>query len=225
MVHAIDRGVGRIVESLNATGEMKDTLIVFLSDNGGKTGAGADNTPLKRGKGSVYEGGIRVPMFFHWPDQIPSGAKVDWPVSTLDFYPTFAGLAKAKLPNGKSIDGENIWGGLATGDDPRAGKMLFSIRHHVAFSNLGIRMDKWKACCVGKRWTLFDVNADPGEETDLSNQQPELLDKMIGGAEAWSQQHTRPQWFHAEKARDKWSEMNMPNPEAIFSDKVRRRKR
>lgn len=225
MVHAVDRGVGRIVESLNATGEMKNTLIVFLSDNGGKLGAGADNTPLKRGKGSVYEGGIRVPMFFHWPEHVPAGKKIDWPVTALDFYPTFASLANADIPKDQAIDGQNIWKGLAGGENPRSGDLLFSMRHHAAFSNVGIRMDNWKACCVGKRWALFDVAADPGEENDLSQQQPELLDRMIEGAKFWSQQHSQPQWFHSAPARDKWSEMDMPNHEAIFSGKARRMKR
>lgn len=222
MVHAVDRGVGRIVKALQSSGEMDNTLIVFLSDNGGKTGAGADNTPLKRGKGSVYEGGIRVPMFFHWPGKVPAGKSIQWPVSALDFYPTFASLAQAKIPHDKTLEGTNLWSGIESGSDPRGGDMLFSMRHHAAFSNVGIRMDQWKACCVGKRWTLFDVNADPGEETDLSNQHPEKLDKMIEAAKQWSQQHTQPQWFHARKARDKWNEMEMPNPEAIFSDKAKR---
>lgn len=222
MVHAVDRGVGRIVESLNATDEMKNTLIVFLSDNGGKLGAGADNTPLKRGKGSVYEGGIRVPMFFHWPDHVPAGNKIDWPVTALDFYPTFAKLANADISKGQAIDGHDIWAGLAGGDNPREGDLLFSMRHHAAFSNVGIRMDNWKACCVGKRWALFDATADPGEESDLSKQHPELLDKMIDGAKAWSQLHTEPQWFHSAPARDKWKEMGMPNHDAVFSEQAKR---
>ena len=224
MVHAVDRGVGRLVETLEATGQAKDTLIVFLSDNGGKTGKGADNSPLKRGKGSVYEGGIRVPMFFHWPDQVPAGKKIDWPVSALDFYPTFANLADANVPEGRSIDGKDILEGLLSGKDPREGEPLFSMRHYAAFSNLGIRVDNWKACCVGKRWALFDVVGDPGEESDLSGQRTELLDKMIEAAEDWAESHTQPQWFHTEKAGAVWNENNMPNPEALFSDKARRRK-
>lgn len=223
MVHAVDRGVGEVVEALNSTGEMKDTLIVFLSDNGGKLGAGANNGPLKRGKGSVYEGGIRVPMFFHWPDRVPAGQKFDWPVSALDFYPTFAALGKASIPDDKSLDGKNIWDGLIGGKDPRNGEMLFSMRHHAAFSNVGIRQDNWKATCVGKRWALYDVADDLGEESDLSQQHGEQLDKMIDAAQAWSQQHSQPQWFHSRESRDKWNEMGMPNPEAVFSEKARRR--
>ena len=225
MVHAVDRGVGRVVEALESSGESKNTLVVFLSDNGGKIGKGADNSPLKRGKGSVYEGGIRVPMFFHWPGKIPAGKTVDWPITALDYYPTFASLAKATIPEGKALDGENILEGLVTGNDPRAGKILFSMRHYAAFSNLGIRMNHWKACCVGKRWELYDANSDPGEEKDLSKQHPKVLDKMIDAAEAWSKEHTQPQWFHSRAARDKWFEMDMPNPEAVFSEKARMRNR
>jgi arylsulfatase B len=71
MVHAVDRGIEDVVETLKQNKEFDNTLIVFLSDNGGKLGAGANNTPLKQGKGSVCEGGYRVPMFFHWPKQVP----------------------------------------------------------------------------------------------------------------------------------------------------------
>jgi len=223
MVHAVDRGVGKIVDALNASDKMKDTLIVFLSDNGGKTGAGANNGPLKRGKGSVYEGGIRVPMFFHWPERVPAGKTCDLPVSAIDFYPTFAKLAGAKIPEGKSVDGVDVFESLVSGNDLRGDNMLFAMRHHAAFSNIGIRQGKWKATCVGKRWALFDAESDPGEESDLRKQHPEQLDKMIEAAKLWSQQHTQPQWFHAAKARDKWNEMNMPNPEAVFSEKARRK--
>lgn len=76
-----------------------------------------------------------------------------------------------------------------------------------------------------KKWTLFDANADPGEKSDLSKQHPELLDKMIDGAAAWTEQHAPPQWFHTLEARDGWNEMGIPNPEAVFSEEARKRKR
>jgi len=223
MVHAVDRGVGEIAEALRSTGEMEDTLIVFLSDNGGKIGAGANNGPLKRGKGSVYEGGVRVPMFFHWPKHVPAEQKYDWPVSALDFYPTFVRLADATIPDNKSIDGKDIFDAIVGGKDPRDGEMLFSMRHHAAFSNVGVRQDNWKATCIGKRWALYDMENDLSEESDLSKQNGDQLDKMIDAAKSWSEQHSQPQWFHSRSARDKWNEMEMPNPEAIFSNAKRKK--
>ena len=110
---------------------------------------------------------------------------------------------------------------MIDGKDPRDGDMLFSMRHHAAFSNVGIRQDKWKATCVGKRWALYDMAADLGEESDLSEQNGTQLDKMIDAAKEWSEQHTQPQWFHSANSRDKWTEMSMPNSEPVFTDRKR----
>ncbi len=137
MVHAIDRGVGRLIATLKATGQWNNTLIVFFSDNGGKISASATNRPLRDGKGSTYEGGYRVPMFFHWPGQVPSGVRYDHPVTALDFYPTFVALAGAAIPPGKQLDGVNIWDALLAGHDPRAGRMIYALRHRDGYSDVG----------------------------------------------------------------------------------------
>ena len=216
MVHAVDRGVGKVVAALKDTGELDNTLIVFLSDNGGKIGQGADNTPLAKGKGSVYDGGIRVPMFFHWPQQVPAGEKFSHPVTALDFYPTFAGLVGAKIPAGKEVDGKDIWKAFLLGENPRAGETIFAMRHHGGFSNVAVRKAQWKACCIGKRWKLFNVESGISEQTDVSKKHPELLKSLIVEAEVWSQTHAQPRWFDTTKARDKWIDSGMPHPELIF---------
>ena len=130
MMYAVDRGVAQIVDALNdpnddgdtADSIMDNTLIVFLSDNGGKISQAANNAPLQDDKGSTLEGGIRVPMFMHWPKQVPAGAVFDHPVLALDFYPTFARLAGASIPTNKILDGKNIW------EDFLAGKTLTRMR-------------------------------------------------------------------------------------------------
>ena len=85
MVYAVDRGVGKLVQALTMTGEFDETLIVFLSDNGGKLSLGANNGPLRDGKGSTFEGGFRVPMFFHWPNRVPAGRRFDHPCNCARF--------------------------------------------------------------------------------------------------------------------------------------------
>ncbi len=217
MVHAVDRGVGDVVAALTQSGELNDTLIVFLSDNGGKEGAGSDNTPLKKGKGSVCEGGFRVPMFFHWPNVVPAGKRFDHPVSALDFYPTFAGLAGASVPENKELDGKDIWNDFLADRSSRKGQPIFALRHFATFSNVGIRQDQWKATCIGKRWTLYNIDNDIHEDNDISRSHPEVLQTMISAAEKWSHSHTQPLWFYTEKEGEQWQQNNMPNYESMFS--------
>lgn len=217
MVHAVDRGVGDIVRALAESNQFNNTLIVFLSDNGGRLDEGATNVPLREGKGSTYEGGYRVPMFAHWPQQVPAGKRFDYPITALDFYPTFAALAEAKIPAGKHLDGLDIWNDLVTGQVPRREQMIYAIRHGEGVSNVGARRGKWKIVRPGKQdWRLFDIEQDKGEENDLSERHPDLLRSMVREVQQWSQTHTRPEWFHARDARDNWQETGMPNYDETF---------
>lgn len=217
MVHAVDRGVGEVVESLKKTGQFENTLIVFLSDNGGKTVTGANNYPLTAGKGSTYEGGFRVPMFFHWPEHVPAGTTFDYPVSTLDFYPTFVGLGGAAIPEGKVLDGKNIWDDFVAGNNPRKGEMIYALRHRAIYSEIGARRDQWKLYSdeLGS-WKLFNLDDDIEEKHDLSALYPERMQEMISEVEKWTRTHTEPKWFHALSARDLWHENEMPKYKETF---------
>lgn len=105
MVESMDENVGRILNELNKLGLKENTIIVFISDNGGIRGISVQD-PLRAGKGSYYEGGIRVPMIMSWPGKIMT-AKTDVPVVNLDFFPTFAQIIGVKLPE-KILDGTNL---------------------------------------------------------------------------------------------------------------------
>lgn len=107
MIQAVDDGVGRIVETLRALDLSEQTCIVFSSDNGGY-GPATDMHPLKGYKGTYYEGGIRVPLFFTWPGRIPAGVRSTIPVSNVDLYPTLCALGRAPLPDGQPLDGVNL---------------------------------------------------------------------------------------------------------------------
>ena len=219
MVYAVDRGVGKLVEALKATDSLDNTLIVFLSDNGGKIGAGANNTPLDQGKGSVCEGGIRVPMFFHWPGEVPAGERFDHPVSALDFYPTFARLAKAKVPTDKQLDGKDIWDAFVAGRSLRKDETIFAMRHCKGFHNVGIRRNHWKVSKRGPNspWALFNLNQDISESNDISSQHPEIVEMMVDSARQWSKSHTAPRWFDNEGAEKAWQETKMPRYDSIFA--------
>ncbi|EWH09569.1 sulfatase [Catenovulum agarivorans DS-2] len=218
MVYAVDRGVGQIVETLKQTGQYENTLIVFFSDNGGKTKAGANNHPLKGSKGDTLEGGFRTPMFFHWPQQIKGGDTYHHVISALDFYPTFAHLANAAIPAEKKVDGVNLWPAFTKGESARPGKSLFAMRHRYGYSDVSIRRDNFKAQLYGNgQWKLFDVHNDPAETTDLAAQYPILLRELVEDGEIWSWQHAKPKWFHIHKEGFDWREKSMPRFHETFA--------
>ena len=204
MVYAVDRGVGKLVNVLKKNGSFENTLIVFLSDNGGKIGAGANNGPLTQGKGSICEGGYRVPMFFHWPEKVAAGKRYDHPVTALDFYPTFAKLAGAGIPADQQLDGHDIWDALQADRSPRADQCIYALRHWNGFHNVGIRRNEWKASKRGpnSQWNLFNLDEDISEQKDVSAQHPEIVKQMVRQAGKWSESHTQPLWFDTEKGRE-----------------------
>ncbi len=220
MVYAVDRGVGRVVQSLRDCDEYENTLIVFLSDNGGKLGLGADNGPLREGKGSTHEGGFRVPMFFHFPAKLAAGQSYEYPITALDFYPTFAGLAGAEIPDGKQIDGRDVFQSVVEGRDAREGEFVFALRHRTGFSDVAARRGNWKVCrTYNAPWKLFDLQEDLGERNDLSAKHPERVREMVDAAQQWSRTHTQPLWFDSQGASDGWHDTQMPQYESTFSIK------
>lgn len=218
MVYAMDRGIGEVVDALNESGQHDNTLIIFLSDNGGRTDQGASNAPLRGRKGDTWEGGYRVPMFFHWPGVVPAGNHCDHIVTALDFYPTLAGLGKATVPAGKLLSGKDIWTDFIAGKNPREGEMIFSLRHYPDYSNVGARMDQWKIWRSGgnKPWSLYNLDDDIGETHDVSAAHPEIVKEMVAGAQRWSRTHTPPQWFDNENFRSEWTRNGMPHYDETF---------
>ncbi|WP_077341837.1 sulfatase-like hydrolase/transferase [Pseudocolwellia agarivorans] len=218
MVYAVDRGVKKIVESLKATGQFENTLIVFTSDNGGKLKFGANNYPLTAGKGSVHEGGYRAPMFFHWPNQVPANKKYTYPVSALDFFPTFAGLANAEIPTSKQLDGKNIWSKFLANESARKGETIFAMRHRLGYSDVSARKDNWKVIRTANgKWQLFDVDKDMAEKHDLSAKHPNIVRELVTSLSTWSWTHADPKWFHIHKEGYEWREKSMPRFHETFS--------
>ncbi len=218
MVYSVDRGVKKIVDALKAKGEYDNTLIVFLSDNGGiVSGGNANNTPLQGNKGDTYEGGYRVPMMMHWPNHIPAGIKYNYVVSSLDFYPTFVNLAGATIPAGKKLDGKDIYNNIINNTNPRAGESIFALRHR-ALNNVGIRRDQWKAYSSGDgTWQLYNLNNDIGETTDLSSSNQSLLKTMVSGGYEWSNTNIDALFFDSPTAQQTWITNGLPNYPKTFA--------
>ena len=219
MIYAMDRGVGQLMDALddpNNDGDDTDsivtnTLVVFMSDNGGKILQAANNAPLHDDKGSTREGGIRVPMFMHWPGRVPGGAVFDHPVLALDLYPTFAALARASIPINKVLDGKDIWNDFIANRAPHQGDTMYWLRHHGGGNEVAIRKDNLKAYRKQfGRWKAFDVDIDFSETKDIASENQERLKSLISDGLKWSKTHQDPQWHDTQNGIDSWIEKKMP---------------
>ncbi|WP_231756941.1 sulfatase-like hydrolase/transferase [Microbulbifer elongatus] len=219
MVYAMDRGVGDLVETLKSTGQLDNTLIVFFSDNGGDKRYGANNNPLREGKGSVFEGGFRTPMVMHWPRQIKAGSRFEHPIKALDLFPTFAGLAGASLEPDNKLDGKNIFPFLKTGEAPHKDELIFALRHRGSYSDAAVRRNEWKAVKVGEDspWKLFNIEQDKEETRDLAEKHPLMLRDMVREMEVWSWDNAQPGWFHLHDEGALWRQHGMPRFDKTFS--------
>ncbi|MBC2593462.1 sulfatase-like hydrolase/transferase [Ruficoccus amylovorans] len=191
MVDNLDMNMGRIVEYLRESGEFDNTLIVFISDNGGKPQNGGFNGELRGHKGQVYEGGVRVPFIWSWPNVLPAGEIVTTPISSLDLLPTFA-VAAGVNPAGKPLDGINVLPVLLGESGSASHARLFWERG----GQRGIRQGEWKATLWRERsnWQLFNLTDDVGEQNDLAKSNPEQLEEMKALYEQWIGQFEGPRW-------------------------------
>jgi arylsulfatase A-like enzyme len=221
MMDAVDRGVGNIADALRAKGVMDDTLIVFLSDNGGRdVEDDADNYPLKGGKGDTYEGGMRSPMFIHYPNAIMGGTVYDHPVYAYDFYPTFARLAETTVPEGKILVGKDIWDGITTNGNAHVDDTMIWIRHLGSGHSVGLRKNNIKATRKNYGvWSVNDLTTDIGETNNLiSNPAASAaLDAMLIEGQAWGTQGVDPIWHDTDAGYTGWIENGMPNYGPTFS--------
>jgi len=175
MVDNLDWNIGRLLDALDEMGRRDNTLIVFMSDNGGNTNEGANNGPLLGKKAMMTEGGLRVPLIMNWPNGLPSGREINFPVSALDLLPTFAAAAGVR-PDGKPLDGVNLlpWlRGEATGIPH---ERLFWENHDAR----AVRDGNFKLLRTGEAelWRLYDLSEDRGEKNDLAAQMPGKVKAM-----------------------------------------------
>lgn len=187
-ITAMDDQIGRVVEALDRAKMRENTLIVFMSDNGGTrnplfTGAIADvskskipcdNGPYREGKGSVYEGGTRVVSFVNWPGHIPAGVTVDGMIHTVDWFPTLTGLAGASTTESKPLDGVDVWETISAGKPSPRTEVVYNIEPYRA----GVRQGDWKLVwktTIPQQVELFNLADDPSEKTNLAAQYPDKV--------------------------------------------------
>ena len=205
MVTNMDTNIGRVVAELKKDKAVFDnTVIIFLSDNGGYTySKGAVNYPLDALKGSVLEGGHKVPMFVHWPNKITTPRTYDYQLSALDLYPTLVNLAGATIPTTKKIDGKDFMPKLLAGDDVRPnGEGIFIMRPQNGFHNGAVMSYPWKIVKTGGRgaWKLFNIATDPGETNDVRASEAngeEIVKKLSDQAIEWAKgfKNVKPAWY------------------------------
>lgn len=190
MLSAMDDAIGRVLETVRKNGLEEDTLIFFLSDNGGPTAQiSSRNDPLRGFKGDVYEGGIRVPFLVQWKGRIPAGRVYEKPVISLDIVPTALAAAGVKAGNAK-FDGVNILPYLigSRGTPHEALYWRFG-------SQYAIRKGNWKLVKIGGgQPELYDLAADIGEKIDLAAQKPEKVKGLDAQLMKWNSELAEPLW-------------------------------
>jgi len=190
MISAVDDGVGSLLKKLKKLKLEEDTLIFFLSDNGGirkKNKMFADNGPLRDGKGSVHEGGVRVPFAVQWKGVLPAGKVYDHPVSSMDIMGTISHLAEAPISNERPLDGVNIIPHLKGEVTTPPHDLLFWNKEHN--DGFAVRQNDLKLA-NNKNGNqsdagLYNLKDDIGEKKSLKDQQLEKADSMFSAYSKW----------------------------------------
>jgi arylsulfatase A-like enzyme len=206
MIASVDESVGRILDTLDKHGLAENTLVVFTSDNGGVGGYESiglmkkdgitDNAPLKGGKGTLYEGGHRVPFIFRWKGKIAAGRTEDTPIIGVDIYPTLVELASADVPPDYTLDGKSI-AGLLTGDEKTIERdaLYWHFPGYLGASNNqwrtkpvgAIRVGDWKLIenYEDGSLELYNLKNDLSETRNLAHSEPERAEELKEKLDAW----------------------------------------
>ncbi len=224
MIASVDESVGRVMATLEALKLAENTVLIFTSDNGGvggyeregikkNSGDVTDNAPLRHGKGSLYEGGTRVPFIARWPGRIAPGSVCDTPTIHVDVYPTLVALAGGKMPAGQVADGESFAPLLR---DPSAKLARAAIYQHFP-GYLGAGVDQFRTLPVTimqagdwklmefleeGRLELYNLREDIGEKRNLAAAQPERARAMLAQLQAWRAEIKAPMPTKNDAARE-----------------------
>lgn len=185
MLVSMDRGIGTILDAVDEHRLRRNTLIVFVSDNGGPTKElTSSNEPLRGGKGSLYEGGVRVPMIWSFPNRLPEGTVESRPVLSLDIAATALDLAG--LPQEDSLDGKSLFDWI---DSPLA-KGHETIFWRMQRGKKALRSGNWKIVSPsdGQPFELYHLASDLGEARDLAKEQTEKLSELVNRWQAFNRQ-------------------------------------
>jgi arylsulfatase A-like enzyme len=204
MLTAMDDAVGQIIAAVDDAGVRDNTLIVFSSDNGGPDpGRVTDNGDYRGGKGSLYEGGVRVAACAAWDGRIKAGSTIDGAMHAVDWYPTFVELAGGKLDQELPVDGRDVWPMLTTGAPSPHDAILLNTTPVTG----AVRVGDWKLIAregednhesgVSKRsrrpaYELFNLKDDPYEKSNLADEQPAKVKELESTLAQFAAQAVEP---------------------------------
>ena len=170
-IEEVDSSAGCILDTIKELGLAENTMVIFTSDNGGAWGC--ENAPLRGGKGTIWEGGMREPTLAWWPGTIPANSTCDEIATTMDLLPTFAILSGGKVPKDRVIDGKNIAPLLLGRANAKSPHQAFF--YYRADNLKAVRSGKWKLHTNGR---LYDLQKDIGERHNVAKQNPDILTRL-----------------------------------------------
>lgn len=189
MISNIDENIGKLMEKIRQWGLEKNTLIIFMTDNGHSIG-NLYNAGMRGMKGTPYQGGTRVPAFFKWKDVLPEGVDVNKLTAHIDIFPTLAEIAGAKIPDGLKLDGRSLVPLLKNLQAPWDDRFLFI---HVGrwdkgkaeeskYRNFAVRNSRFR---LVNNKELYDIQNDPGETQNVIDKYPEIVAEMRKAYDKW----------------------------------------
>ncbi len=197
-IEHLDHGIGKVLRTLDKTGMSQNTLVVFTSDNGGQVNVGANNGATRNGKGTLYEGGIRVPMCARWPGRIEPGTRSNRVALTMDLMPTL--LDAAQVPVRHEIDGIGIFPTLQGKRQPEPKRdLFFGRREGGAYKGKtveAIRRGDWKLLrpMPGKPFELYHLRRDPLEKTNLAKTETKKFRELREALEKQLERYRQVPW-------------------------------
>ncbi len=193
MIKNLDDEIGRLMGFVESKGMMENTIIIFLSDNGGAVYNGTtDNTPYRGGKLTNFEGGIRVPFMIKWKNHIPANSVVHHPVMSLDVFATVASIIGIELPQDRTFDGVNLLP-FAKGESKEAPHEKLFWRSEF---NKAIRKGPWKMMLNefdGQNF-LYRITADSTEQNNLYATEPKVVEELTNEINNWENDLVAPLW-------------------------------
>jgi arylsulfatase A-like enzyme len=182
LIEHLDAGIGKVLESLEKNGQLQNTIVVFTSDNGGDLKCAASNGSLRAGKGTFYDGGIKVPTSIRWPGKIPT-AKTNFRALTMDLIPTLADLCG--VPIDLNIEGRSIKQLLLTGNQPVFERPEFYMWLQKT-TKQAMQLGEWKIVRddIKSPAELYNLKNDPSEKNNLAAKEPERIKQMTAALDA-----------------------------------------
>ncbi|MFQ6034269.1 MAG: arylsulfatase [Sedimentisphaerales bacterium] len=225
MCENLDDNIERILKRLDELALSNNTIVLFLTDNG--PNSDRYNGGMKSRKGSVHEGGVRVPLFIRWPGHIKPGTTISQIAAHIDLFPTILELCGVPMPKTLPQDGVSLAALLKEETASWPDRMIFTFRSgrgDTIGARGAVRTQRWRAVKVRKEWELYDMQADPGQKHNISTEYPDVVKKLGAAYEAAVRDVTKagfePLAIHI--GYPQWPVVTLPGHEAFLEPPSRK---